>query len=121
MNICTALWIGESPALCALETDSFSLCLEISGSPIASPTVLLPRKAASLLLFRVSSVQFQPLNLLNVHVSYGEGLFESSLSIVKNYKSGEKYSPQTIHVSSSGLTDPLLVMLRYFFLSLSLS
>lgn len=110
-SICTALWIAESPALCALETDSFSLCLEICDSPIAS----LPRKSAHLLHFWLSSVQSQPLNLMNVHVAYGEGLFESHLSIVKNYKYGKKYSPRTIHVSSSGLTDPLLVMLRYFF------
>lgn len=51
---------------------------------------------------------------MNVHVAYGEGLFELCLSIVKNYKSGKKYSPQTIHMNSSGLTNPLLVMLRYF-------
>lgn len=84
MNICTTLWIAESPSLCALETDSFSMCLEISGSPIASPTVLLSRKATPLFHFWLSSVQFQPLNLMNIHVAYGEGLFESCLSIVKN-------------------------------------
>lgn len=60
VNICTTLWIAESPAPCALETVSFSLCLEISRSPIASPTVLLSRKATPLLHFWLSSYNFSP-------------------------------------------------------------
>lgn len=45
------IWVAESPELCALETDSFSLCMKISESQIASPTILLPRKAALLVRF----------------------------------------------------------------------
>lgn len=47
-------------------------------------------------------------------VLLGRIILSPLLLLVKNYKLGEKYSPQTIHMSSPGLTDLLLVTPRYF-------